>query len=277
MLRFLRGKPMRSARWQPTLLIRASIALHGLALLLVIVAPGQWRWALAAVLANHALLMLLGLWPRSHWLGPNWTRLPAAASARNEIALTIDDGPDPVVTPQVLDLLDRYAVQATFFCIGDKAARYPDLCREIVRRGHAVENHSQQHRHYFSMLGPRGIARELQAAQDTLTAITGQRPLFFRAPAGLRNPFLAPVLTRLGLRLASWSARGFDTRISDAERVQSKLLGGLQAGAILLLHDGNAARTTRGIPVVLEVLPALVASAAAAGLRFVTLRQASSP
>jgi peptidoglycan/xylan/chitin deacetylase (PgdA/CDA1 family) len=127
------------------------------------------------------------------------------------------------------------------------------------------------------MLGPRGIARELQAAQDTLTAITGQRPLFFRAPAGLRNPFLDPVLTRLGLRLASWSTRGFDTQISDPARVKSKLLGGLQAGAILLLHDGHAARTTRGIPVVLEVLPALVASAAAAGLRFVTLRQAASP
>jgi peptidoglycan/xylan/chitin deacetylase (PgdA/CDA1 family) len=93
----------------------------------------------------------------------------------------------------------------------------------------------------------------------------------------LRNPFLDPVLTRLGLRLASWSARGFDTRISDPARVQSKLLGGLQAGAILLLHDGHAARTMRGIPVVLEVLPGLVASAAAAGLRFVTLRQAASP
>src|SRR5450759_5166124 len=175
MLRFLREKPMRSKGWQPTLLIRASVVLHGLALLFVIAAPGQWRWALGAVLANHALLMLLGLWPRSHGLGPNWTRLPAAATARNEIALTIDDGPDPIVTPQVLDLLERYAIQATFFCIGEKAARYPDLCREIVSRGHAVENHSQHHRHHFSLMGRSGIMRELQAAQDTLTTITGQR------------------------------------------------------------------------------------------------------
>ena len=267
---------MRSKGWQPTLLIRASIALHGLVLLLVIAAPGQWRWALGAVLANHALLMLLGLWPRSHGLGPNWTRLPAAAAARNEIALTIDDGPDPIVTPQVLDLLDRYAVQATFFCIGDKAAHYPDLCLEIVRRGHAVENHSQRHRHYFALTGYAGILRELQTAQDTLTAITDQRPLFFRAPAGLRNPFLDPVLTGLGLQLASWSARGFDTRIGDAERVRNKLLRGLRAGAILLLHDGNAARTPGGIPAILEVLPTVLAAARAANLRFVTLRQALS-
>jgi peptidoglycan/xylan/chitin deacetylase (PgdA/CDA1 family) len=265
---------MRNTHWQPTLLIRASIVLHFLAVLAVIVAPGQWRWALGAVLANHALLTLLGLWPRSHWLGPNWTRLPSAASARNEIALTFDDGPDPGVTPQVLDILDRYAAKASFFCVGKNAARYPDLCREIVRRGHAIENHSQHHRHHFALLGYSGYRRELQAAQDTLTTITGERPLFFRAPAGLRNPFLDPVLTRLGLRLASWSARGFDTRTRDAERVKHRLLRHLRAGAILLLHDGNAARTSEGTPVVLDVLPAVLAGAAAANLRFVTLRQA---
>ncbi len=258
-------------------LIRASVVLHLLAWGAVLTAPALWPWALAGMALNHLLIAAVGLWPRSHWLGPNWTRLPFAAVARREIALTIDDGPDPIVTPLVLDLLDRYAVQATFFVIGEKALRYPDLCRDIVRRGHAVENHSQHHRHYFSLLGPRAMARELKAAQDTLTSITGQRPLFFRAPAGLRNPFLDPVLTRLGLQLATWSVRGFDTRISDAARVRNQLLGGLQAGAILLLHDGHTARTKRGTPVLLEVLPAVLASAAGAGLRFVTLRQALSP
>ena len=267
---------MPDPRWHSTPLIRASLALHGLALTAVVTVPGLWPWALAAVVANHLVIAGAGLWPRSHWLGPNWTRLPAAATARNEIALTIDDGPDPVVTPQVLDLLDRHAVQATFFCIGELAARHPDLCREIVNRGHAVENHSQHHRHYFSLMGPRGLARELHAAQETLTRICGQRPLFFRAPAGLRNPFLEPVLARFGLRLASWSARGFDTRIDDAKRVKSSLLRGLRAGAILLLHDGHAARTPQGVPVILEVLPGVLDAAAAAGLRVVTLRQALS-
>ena len=267
---------MRNLRWRPTLLIRASIALHLLALIAVIAEPRQWRWALVAVLANHTLLTLVGLWPRSHWLGPNWTQLPAAATARNEMALTIDDGPDPIVTPQVLDTLDRYAAQATFFCVGEKAARYPDLCREIVRRGHAVENHSQHHHRHFALMGRSGFMRELQAAQDTLTSITGQGPLFFRAPAGLRNPFLDPVLARLGLRLASWSARGFDTRIGDVEYVRNRLLRGLRAGAILVLHDGNAARTLGGTAVILEVLPTVLAAARAANLRFVTLRQALS-
>lgn len=267
---------MRDSPWQPTLLIRASIALHGLAWVAVVAEPSQWRWVLGAVVINHLLLTAVGLWPRSHWLGPNWTRLPAAATARHEIALTFDDGPDPLVTPQVLDILDRYAAHATFFCVGEKAARYPDVCREIARRGHAVENHSQHHRHHFALLGPRGFMRELQAAQSTLSRITGQRPLFFRAPAGLRNPLLDSVLARLGLTLASWSVRGFDTRIGDAERVRHALLRGLRAGAILLLHDGNAARSPHGIPVILEVLPAVLESAAAAGLRFVRLRDARS-
>ena len=267
---------MPDLRWRPTPLIRATIVLHALALIVAVGAPAQWPWTLGAIVVNHALLMLLGLLPRSHWLGPNWTRLPAAATARNEIALTIDDGPDPAVTPQVLDILDRYAVQATFFCIGKKAAQHADLCREIVRRGHAVENHSQHHRHNFSLLGYFGALRELQAAQETLMTITGQRPLFFRPPAGLRNSLLDPVLTRLGLRLASWSARAFDTRIGDVERVKTKLLAGLQAGSILLLHDGNAARTPDGKPVILEALPAVLTTAEAANLRFVTLRQALS-
>jgi peptidoglycan-N-acetylglucosamine deacetylase len=274
MRQFLPGHPVRNARWQPGFLIRLSIALHASALMLVFIEPGLWPWALGGVIANHIVLTLAGLWPRSHWLGSNWTQLPDAAAVRNEVAMTIDDGPDPVVTPQVLDILDRYSAKATFFCIGDKAARHPDLCREIVRRGHALENHSQHHRHTFAFLGYSGFMRELRAGQETLTAITGQRPMFFRAPAGLRNPFLDPVLHRLGLQLASWSIRGFDTRIGDAQRVKSRLLRGLRAGAILLLHDGNAARTTAGIPVILEVLPAVLAEAAAVNLNFVTLRQA---
>lgn len=267
-------EPMPEHTWKPGGLLRASAALHVLALTAVIFEPGLWPWALAAVVLNHGLIAFAGLWPRSRWLGPNWTRLPTAAAARREIALTIDDGPDPAVTPLVLDLLDRYAARATFFCVGEKAARHPELCRELVRRGHAVENHSQHHRHHFSVTGPRSMLRELQAAQDTLSRVSGQRPLFFRAPAGLRNPFLDPVLTRLGLKLASWSVRGFDTRTGDAGLVERRLKAGLRPGAIVLLHDGNAARTPQGVPVILEVLPALLQSMAAAGLRTVTLREA---
>ena len=256
------------------LLLRATLLLHAAMALALIAQPSAWRWVLAAFLANHLLLTAAGLWPRSTWLGRNWTRLPAAATARGEVALTIDDGPDPEVTPAVLDLLDRLQVKATFFCIGDKARRHPALCREIVARGHDVQNHSERHRHNFSLLGPRGYRRELEAAQDTLAAVTGRRPQFFRAPAGLRNPFLGPELERMGLHLAAWTRRGYDTRCGDAAVVSRRLLPALQPGAILLLHDGNCARSVAGVPVILDVLPVLACQAAASGLHFVTLSHA---
>jgi len=101
--------------WRPTPLLVFSILLHIAAAMAVLVAPTLWRWALGAVLANHALLTAIGLWPRSRLLGPNLTRLPAAAAARGEVALTFDDGPDPRVTPQVLDILAAHGVRAKFF------------------------------------------------------------------------------------------------------------------------------------------------------------------
>ncbi len=260
--------------WRPTPVLAASIGLHLAALLAIGIDPAHWQWAAAALLANHALLTAIGLWPRSRLLGPNLCRLPAAAAARGEIALTIDDGPDPAVTPQVLDLLDAHGARATFFCIGMNVERYPDLARDIVRRGHAVENHAHHHGWHFAFQGVRGLTRELNAAQDTIARVTGAAPRFFRAPAGLRSPLLEPVLCRMGLRLASWTRRGFDTVHSDQDTVRRRLLRGLAAGDILLLHDGNAARSAAGTPLILEVLPQVLAAIRAAGLTPVTLRAA---
>lgn len=264
------------ARWRMPPLIRFSFVLHAAMPVAAIAFPHQWGWMLAALAANHLALTLAGLWPRSSLLGPNWTRLPAACAARGEIALTIDDGPDPEVTPRVLDLLDRYGARATFFCIGARAARHPALCREIVARGHAIENHSQHHYHSFSLMGMARLRREIQAAQETLATLAGRRPQFFRAPAGLRNPFLDPVLARLGLHLAAWTRRGYDTRTADPDLVCQRLMRDLKSGAILLLHDGNCARTAAGTPVVLDVLPRLLDAARGVdgGLRFITLADA---
>lgn len=256
------------------MLLRASVAVHAAAALSWLVAPSSWPWALAAVVANHGLITAVGLWPRSSWLGRNITRLPAAAVARGELALTIDDGPDPDVTPAVLDLLDQAGARATFFCIASRAEAHPALVAQIVARGHSVQNHSHHHTHDFSLLGTRGYAREIQAAQASLQRASGTAPTLFRAPAGLRNPFLDPVLHRLGLTLVSWTRRGFDTRETNPSKVLARLTRKLTAGDILLLHDGNAARTVEGRPVVLEVLPALLQTCRAAGLRLVTLPQA---
>jgi peptidoglycan/xylan/chitin deacetylase (PgdA/CDA1 family) len=263
-------------RWPLPRLVTVSAGLHVAALGAAVWVPGAGPWALGAVALNHVLITGVGLTPRSRWLGANVTRLPAAAVARREVALTIDDGPDPEVTPRVLDLLDAHGQRATFFCIAERAAAHPALAREIVERGHSVQNHTARHRHDFSFLGPRRYAAEIARAQAMLAGITGETPGCFRAPAGLRNPFLAPVLHRLGLRLVSWTRRGFDTRERDPRRVLARLTRDLAPGDILLLHDGNAARTAQGRPVVLEVLPRLLERFETDGLRAVTLTQGLS-
>lgn len=261
-------------RWRPPPLLAASAAVHLGAAAALIARPRAWPWTLSALLANHVVLAAAGLWPRSQLLGANWTRLPERGALMPGVAITIDDGPDPDITPRVLKLLESHAACATFFCIGERVLRYPDIAREIVRRGHCIENHSQRHRHNFSLLGPGAMNNEVSQAQESIYRVTGSSPQFFRAPAGLRNPFLDPLLARLKLRLASWTRRGFDTVSADADAVFRRLANALQSGDILLLHDGNAARSRRGQAVILDVLPRLLDALTARGLQSVTLRSA---
>ncbi|MFT4432968.1 polysaccharide deacetylase family protein [Caballeronia sp. 15715] len=264
-------------RWPVTgspLALKVSVAWHAVALAGCATAPASWPWWLAGTAVNHAAITAAGLWPRSTLLGANWTRLPDIPRNANAIALTLDDGPDPLVTPRVLDLLDAHQVRATFFLIGERARRHPALTREIVARGHSVENHSQKHVHTFSVTGMGALSREIDESQRTLTDLTGERPAFFRAPAGLRNIFLEPVLQKLDLRLAAWTRRGFDTRERNPEIVTRRLLRDLAPCDILLLHDGGAAVTDDGQPVLLSVLPRVFDAAEKQGLHFITLREA---
>lgn len=250
--------------------VRAAAGVHLAAPGMLLAWPAGWPHVLAAMAGSHALLALFGLWPRSQVLGRTVTRLPPG-ERDGRVALTFDDGPDPEVTPALLDLLDRHGAKASFFLIGERARTHPGLVREIARRGHAVENHTQRHPVHFACLGPRALRREVAEAQAVLAPLAGRLPRFVRAPAGLRSPLLDPVLAGLGLQHASWTRRGFDTRCGDPTLVLRRLLRGLRPGDVLMLHDGRSAQTPAGTPVVLEVVPALLAALAARGLRAVPL------
>jgi peptidoglycan/xylan/chitin deacetylase (PgdA/CDA1 family) len=190
-----------------------------------------------------------------------------------QVALTFDDGPDLTTTPRVLELLHDANATATFFCIGERAQRHPGIVRQIVQAGHLVENHTFSHPLHFGFLGPRALAREIDRTQRILTELTGRRPELFRAPAGIRSPLLQPLLARRGLRLTSWSRRGFDAVLSDPEEILRRVRQGLTAGDIVLLHDGQAHpfATTDSARPILDVLPRLLDHLKAVGLRGVAL------
>ncbi len=265
---------LSARRWQPTPFVKASFALHAVSAVVVGTSPATWPWALAAVAANQALIGAAVMWPRSTWIGENIRRLPPSSGAKNEIALTFDDGPDPDVTPRVLDLLDAHGHQASFYVVGERAAKYPRVIQEIVKRGHAVENHSHHHTNSFAFYGSARLHRELDAAQQAIAAAAGSLPRFFRAPMGFRTPFLDPVIARLGLRYTSWTRRGFDSTAKNPTPVLQRLVAGLRAGDILLLHDGSMLSARRERAIVLDVLPELLKKISAGGLRSVTLRHA---
>jgi len=229
---------------RPTPLLIASLAVHAAALPAVALAPHRWPWIAGAVVADHLSLVAAGMLPRCALLGPNLRRDPAAAAA-GAVALTFDDGPDPAVTPAVLDLLDR----------------------------HGVENHTQTHPGGFFFHLPGRLDRELALCQEAVARATGTTPRLFRAPAGVRSPLLAPALARRGLALASWTRRGFDTVSRDASAVGRRLSRGVAAGDILLLHDRPGPGT---MPIVLEALPLLLETLRRAGLSAAPLGSAAA-
>lgn len=250
--------------------LRASVALHAAAVPALALAPHRWPWIAGALVANHYVTIAGGLLPRSALLGPNLRRSGAARRA-GAVVLTFDDGPDPSVTPDVLDLLDARGALASFFCIGEHAARHRALTAEIARRGHRLENHSHTHSNAFFFHPPATLDREIGFCQEELHRASGRAPSFFRAPAGIRSPLLESALARAGLRLASWTRRGFDTASRDPVAVASRLTRELSAGDVVLLHDGASRRHSRREPVVLQALPRVLDAIEAAGLRAMPL------
>jgi peptidoglycan/xylan/chitin deacetylase (PgdA/CDA1 family) len=263
----MKAAPPRRAR--PTALVRGSAALHLAAIPAIpaiAAAPRFWPWVAGALVADHLALLAGGLMPRSTLLGPNVVRDRAAAAA-GRVALTFDDGPDPAVTPEVLRILESRGVTATFFCVGECLLEHRDLAAEIARRGHAIENHTHTHPDGFFFYLPGGLEREVARCQNAIEEITGRPGRFFRAPAGIRSPLLAGTLAARGLELASWTRRGYDAIARDPAPVLGRLVRGLAAGDVLVLHDGARHDYWGGRRVVVEVLPRLLDAIEAAGLR----------
>ena len=155
---------------------------------------------------------------------------------RNVAALTFDDGPDPDVTPLLLEVLRRHGVQATFFVAGAKAKQHPELIREILSRGHTLGNHSYHHDPLLMLRSRTRLKEEIARTQDLL-ANFAVRPLTFRPPVGITNPRLNGVLRELGMYCVTFSCRAFDRGNRRIEKLAMIILKKVRPGAIILLHD----------------------------------------
>ena len=151
------------------------------------------------------------------------------------VALTFDDGPDPEITPRLLDLLDRHGVCATFFVRGG-AARHPGIIRDILSRGHSVGNHSFSHMPLLMLKGMRTLRREVRAAQTVLGRF-GIVPLAFRPPVGITNPHLWRVLLEQGMYCVNFSCRGTDLGNLRVAGLSTRVLRKVSPGDIVALHD----------------------------------------
>ena len=158
------------------------------------------------------------------------------STGRRVIALTFDDGPDPLTTPFLLKVLSKYKMRATFFVSGQSASNYPDLIREILSDGHFIGNHSYSHDPFLMLYPYHKLYQEIDAAQDILKKF-GILPLAFRPPVGLTNPKLRPILTTLGMFCVTFSCRAFDRGNRHIGELARKILGKVKSDDIVLLHD----------------------------------------
>ena len=192
-------------------------------------------------------------------------------SGKQAVALTFDDGPDPVTTPKLLALLSRYRVKAVFFVIGEKAAAHPELIGDILSQGHAVGNHTYSHDPLILLRSSKRLFEEIKATQDVLRHFEIVS-FVFRPPAGMTNPRLGKVLQQLGLSLVNFSCRAFDRDNRWIRGLSRKILKKIQPDDIVLLHDVPP-RKTELLDDWLEEIEQILAGLDAKGLKVLPLSE----
>ena len=240
------------------------VAMTNLSLLLLF--PfSVFRFFLAASIfgPGTCLVLYLLFQPRNQWLVKNRWRVDSPG--RRCVALTFDDGPHPVSTPKLLDILQEKGVSATFFVIGERAERYPDIVRRVHAEGHLVGNHTWSHPSLFCFLTPSRLRSEIERGSEAIQRICGRRPCYFRSPVGLRHALLGPYLRDAGLEYISWRIRTRDTFGPKAGVLMSRIVDKVAAGDIVLLHD----RTRAGAAAMLEAIPLVIDKLRSRGFEFV--------
>jgi polysaccharide deacetylase family sporulation protein PdaB len=186
------------------------------------------------------------------------------------IALTFDDGPDPVDTPAILDLLMQFDAKATFFVVGKKVSMYPELAKREVLEGHEIANHTYNHIYFNKRMTDSSIKKEILKAEQTIFSITGKKTNLFRPPGGFYNENVIRVLQKSGYQLIMWSWHqdSKDWNRPGVQKIVSGVLKKTRNGDIVLLHD-YVEGETQTIEALNQILPRLKEK----GYRFVTVSE----
>ncbi|MBL0215047.1 MAG: polysaccharide deacetylase family protein [Myxococcales bacterium] len=227
-----------------------------------------------ALLAVIPLLVLVYLLFYGGFSGPvDWLMRTQRHLRRDRkvVALTFDDGPDPVRTPALLDVLAEANAPATFFLLGDAVEMHPDVVTRMAAEGHELGNHTYCHR-YLPLARSRSVERELARTDAAITQATGQVPMVARPPWGGRSPWTVRAFARLAKRLVLWDVNSYDWKGKPADEVVARVLERTRPGSIILMHEAR-----EGGEVTIEAVRRLIPALRARGYQLVTVSGALSP
>lgn len=183
------------------------------------------------------------------------------------MALTFDDGPSPVFTPEILDILDKYHVKATFFMIGKNMDKYPNIVREVLRRGHVIGNHTYDHPKNIELLTQAQVIRELDHCEEVIERLTGSRAHLFRPPKGLVDGSVFTIANEEGYRTILWSACADHHDCPTPRLMANRVLRRNRPGGIILAHDSISGIRWKDV----AATPLIIEGLRKKGYRFVTI------
>lgn len=188
-------------------------------------------------------------------------------TSQKVVALTFDDGPHPVFTPRILDILDKYHVKATFFMVGKSMDAHPDIVREVIRRGHVVGNHTYTHPRNIDLDTEAQMIRELDKCEQVIERLTGNRALLFRPPRGLVDGAAFAIADEEGYRTILWSVCADHHDAQTPELMAQRVIERNRPGGIILAHDGTYPMRWKDV----AATPLIIEALQKQGYRFVTI------
>ncbi len=162
-------------------------------------------------------------------------KVQCVSDDKSKIHLTFDDGPHPIITPQILEVLKNHNQKAVFFCVGKNIEQFPEIIKQIIEQGHDIGNHSYSHSIGFDFMSSQKVNDELEKTNNLIEQFTGKSNRLFRPPYGVTNPNIAKAVKQLGMKTIGWSIRSLDT-VKSPSVVQKRLMN-VKPGDIILFHD----------------------------------------